>query len=430
MSPMNRFCLYYLLFGFLLFANTSLSAQVYLQKQSRHRFAQLNMGLSLHSSVGGHTIRPDARNQPPRVDFSPSLSPKMVIGGTHFWGHADFYVAFPVYTGRFQRDALEATYTSGTETVFKYYPWRIERRKVRPYIGVGLTSFYFEQRQTDRPFGNGPELNHTTVPVYAGLTYRRRNQLLEAGLLWNYRHRRPYYLSRTVQTRVTTPPLYLSVSYRWILETTLSAEPAWESGQTATITQQKAAANQLNNFFVGVGVSSAFWLKKDSYNQAQRPYIERRSTSVMPEFSVGYYWHQPDLHVATAFRRYASSSRTYGVVQRADRRSLALEVVKTLGDYHGFVPFLGPAVSYEWLEFAENFENQPSLGVRQSKWAYGLTFGWDIRPNRIQSWLLRTNLRWWPNLHLDLDDGTSIAFDNIEFNFIQLIVYPGRMFGK
>ncbi|MEM6262948.1 MAG: hypothetical protein AAGI38_10605 [Bacteroidota bacterium] len=62
-----------------------------------------------------------------------------------------------------------------------------------------------------------------------------------------------------------------------------------------------------------------------------------------------------------------------------------------------------------------------------SKIHYGLTFGWDIRPNRLQSWILRTNLRWFPNLDLEVADGQVISFDNIEFNFIQLIVYLDRM---
>ncbi|MEO1074606.1 MAG: hypothetical protein AAFX41_01430 [Bacteroidota bacterium] len=59
---------------------------------------------------------------------------------------------------------------------------------------------------------------------------------------------------------------------------------------------------------------------------------------------------------------------------------------------------------------------------------FGLTFGWDIRPNRLQSWILRTNLRWYPTLSLPVADDGDIAFGNVEFNFIQLILYPNRIF--
>ena len=96
-------------------------------------------------------------------------------------------------------------------------------------------------------------------------------------------------------------------------------------------------------------------------------------------------------------------------------------------DYHGFVPFVGPALSYEKLSFVESFENTSSADVTENKISYGLTFGWDIRPNRIQSWILRTNLRWFPNLSLDVDTRSEISFDNLEFNFIQFIIYPNRL---
>ena len=104
-----------------------------------------------------------------------------------------------------------------------------------------------------------------------------------------------------------------------------------------------------------------------------------------------------------------------------------MEATKSLFDYHGFVPFVGPAMSYEKLSFKESFEGQKVHDLVDNKIAYGITFGWDIRPNRIQSWLLRTNLRWYPNLNLEVDIDNRISFNNIEFNFIQLIIYPSRM---
>ena len=68
-----------------------------------------------------------------------------------------------------------------------------------------------------------------------------------------------------------------------------------------------------------------------------------------------------------------------------------------------------------------------TFDVEDRKMGYGLTFGWDIRPNRIQSWILRTNLRWYPNLFLEVESNSKVSFDNLEFNFIQLIIYPNRM---
>ncbi len=149
----------------------------------------------------------------------------------------------------------------------------------------------------------------------------------------------------------------------------------------------------------------------------------------MPDFTAGYYVHKPDLNFAIAYRSYGTATDTYGVLQQLKRRSILFEATKYLFDYHGFVPFIGPALSYENLAFEEKFEEEAPISRQDNLFGYGLTFGWDIRPNRIQNWLLRTNLRWYPDLNLSINADTYISFNNIEFNFIQLVIFPGRMFG-
>ena len=41
-------------------------------------------------------------------------------------------------------------------------------------------------------------------------------------------------------------------------------------------------------------------------------------------------------------------------------------------------------------------------------------------------WILRTNLRYYPTLQLDLAEG-ALSQQHLEFNFIQLVVYPQRL---
>ena len=212
-----------------------------------------------------------------------------------------------------------------------------------------------------------------------------------------------------------------------MLETTFSAEKDWESGKTERITKKLGDEGLLDGFYMGVGMSSAFWLKRSSYNILNRPYIEKYDISLMPDFTLGYYFHNPDLNLAVGYRGYSTSTDTYGAVQQINRRSYLVEATKFFFDYHGFVPFVGPVISYDRLSFNENFETVNIWDIEENKLSVGLTFGWDIRPNRIQSWILRTNLRWYPNLYLNLDENTKISFDAIEFNFIQLIVYLNRI---
>ncbi|MEQ8807613.1 MAG: hypothetical protein RIE59_00980 [Imperialibacter sp.] len=417
-----------LLFTFLsILICQKLAAQVYLEKQTRHRFAQMNLGLDYQTNFGGKTAYIDADGNRKSLALGQLHKPRFLIGGTHFWGHADFYIAIPLYSPTFKKENQVVNYLSGVETVFKYYPLKIESQKIRPFIGTSVAAFYFEQNNNNLEFGNGPELNHTSLPLLAGLTFDHKSHLFEAGVLWNYANKQDYYISKTDIANIRTPPLYLTLSYRLMFDTTISAEKSWESGRTDEVTQLLADKKRLNSFYIGAGLSSAFWMSKSSYNAVNRPYLPKYNTSIMPDFSLGYYMHQPDMNIALTYRGYGTSTNTYGTIQVLHRESAGLEATKFLFDYHGFVPFVGPVLTYEQLSFDESFENQRTAGVSENKLGYGITFGWDIRPNRIQTWLLRTNLRWFPKLDLPIDNGQSISFNGIEFNFIQLVVYPGRM---
>ncbi|SFC10983.1 hypothetical protein SAMN05421747_104204 [Parapedobacter composti] len=402
-------------------------SQIYTEKQTRHRFAQLNLGLDVQSGLGGSTRYFDTQGNIQSLSLGNNYSPRFLIGGTHFWGYADFYIAIPLYRQTVEKENQEVTAIRGVETVFKYYPRRIENHKVRPFIGTSLAPFFFEQKNNNFEYPNGPELSHTSFPLLTGITYSSKNHLLELGLAWNYRNRQDYYISKEQVTTVNTPPVYATLSYRYMLETTISAEKDWESGRTKEITDILADKGRLNGFYLGVGISSAFWLTQSGYNKNQRPYIGTYGISLMPDFTMGYYLHKPDVNLAAGYRGYGASTDTYGTAQQLARRSFLIEATKSLFDYHGFVPFIGPAISYENLSFYEDFEGTKTYDVKENKIGYGMTLGWDIRPNRIQSWILRTNLRWYPHLFLEVEPNTKMSFNNLEFNFIQLIIYPNRM---
>lgn len=396
-----------------------LQAQPYLEKQTRHRFAQLNLGLDVQysSPAQGSWLRNGTATEQ-RIDGH--FRPRILIGGTHFWGHADFMLAIPLGRPVFsEQDQHFITY-SGVETAFKYYPWRMQSGKIRPFAGVSLLTWYYEQRQGKDLAGNGPELHVVNLPLSLGMNYMHGRHLLELGVLWNHQYRQQYAISSQQFAPIQLSQWQLGLSWRWLLETTLSAEKGWESGRTSAVTEKLAAAGKLDGWFVGAGFSSVFWLANSVRNEQLYPFVGKPGTSLMPDFSLGYYWHQADAQLNLSYRGYRTATQAYGVQQTLQRRSLGLEFTKMLFDYHGFVPFIGPILSREQLLINEN------NNVYQAEdflWSAGLTFGWDIRPDRLQRFVLRTNLRWYPALKLQAADAN---FNALEFNFIQLVVYPQR----
>jgi hypothetical protein len=131
--------------------------------------------------------------------------------------------------------------------------------------------------------------------------------------------------------------------------------------------------------------------------------------------------------VRLAFRRMSNTMSAYDFSKEAKRSVLSSEVYKFIFDYHGFAFFTGLHLGYEWLSVEQNHSGVELVGS-ESGFKLGITFGWDIRPNRIQSWYLRTNLRYTPNLNVNMPTGGNVIIDQLEFNLIQLVIFPGRMF--
>jgi uncharacterized membrane protein len=106
---------------------------------------------------------------------------------------------------------------------------------------------------------------------------------------------------------------------------------------------------------------------------------------------------------------------------------LALEAFWFFWDYNGFVPFVGPTISFErWASC--RFENYVQQGETQRTQMIspGILFGWDILASPLETWVLRTNLRYYPFQKVRDSDGKWSRVDQFEFNFIQLVVYPNR----
>jgi hypothetical protein len=261
-----------------------------------------------------------------------------------------------------------------------------------------------------------------------GLVCNIKEHLFEIGLGILTNQSFNYYISKTNQQEITAHPYWISISYKFMIETTLSAEKDWRSGRTKKLTDTLAVLKRLNGFTLAIGPSSAFYTKNSSHNATVALFADNHKfAKVFPEFGIGYYLHQPDLQINLAYRTVKSELNAYDFSQKLSRKALTFEAYKFLFDYHGFVPFAGVSASYEWLSVNEIFDNIKtdfsSQGLRP-----GITFGWDIRPNRIQAMYLRTNLRYFPNLNVKMANNKTMAFDQLEFNFIQLVVFPDRLF--
>lgn len=391
----------------LTFISTAVEAQPYTEAKTRHRFAQLNAGVDFG-------FIPAAENSAP-VNTTEQGAARLIIGGTHFWGHADFFVAFPVAH-------LESEgYRERVETGFRFFPWRITDKKLRPYLGFSHRMASFQQGDGDR------SLVHR-IPLSAGLYFNRGAHLIDLGVSYTATPQTSYRFTTGPATSINLPPIGFRLGYRFMLETTLSAEKNWLNGKTAWYTDTLAKLGRLDGFTFGIGPSVSFFSKESkSFFEDNSGFVQPRVGNLYPELMAGYYWHKADLQVSAVFRGFKYTSSAYGTDFELKRRAVNVEAYKFFGDYHGFVPFVGPLISYENFEGQFSQNGQRLSSAENASIRPGVIFGWDIRPDRIQSWYLRTCLRWIPGDELDFGGGKKLNLNQLEVNFIQFVLLPGRL---
>lgn len=126
----------------LLLISQLLPAQSYVDGgNTRHRFAQLTLGAEwayFPSTGQTFALQPDGGLV--SLDIPAVQVPRLSIGGTHFWGHAYFFVNFPLGSvGDLSIPDGEISFSPSVETGGRYYPWHIERGKVRPFVGTSFS---------------------------------------------------------------------------------------------------------------------------------------------------------------------------------------------------------------------------------------------------------------------------------------------------
>jgi len=395
----------------LLFLALPLGAQARVDStERRFRFAETFVGGDVHA-IG------EGRIGDATLPFR--AAPRLVIGGLHFWGHADFAVAIPLGFAERGSGDTRSRVTPGVETRGRYFPIAVRDGALSPFVGGGLGTLSVSLGDGAREFRPRPI-------VQAGAVWRTGRTLAEAG--WTYRtgSTPSYATSRSTFAQAEIPRSAFHLGLTRTFETTLGAAASVRSGANARRMAALRESGRLSGPSLAIGLSSPILVGDGRYNEVLRPWLPPRPRGTpMLDLGVGWYFDGADAHVNLAYRQARFDVAGYDFEQRNRRRSVALEAYKFLFDYHGFVPFIGPVVSQEWLSMQERDRGVAVTDASRRMVRAGLTFGWDIRPTRDAPWILRTNLRYLPNLALPVG-GNVQRLDQFEFNFIQFVWYPRR----
>lgn len=398
-------------------------AQPYVEGgETRHRFAQTSIGVGVQYIPGQGTAVWD-NNEETQVQLSSLFAPVLSIGGLHFWGHADFSIRIPIATIAAEADKPSGV-SLGIGTGVKVFPWRLEHSSIRPYLGFewSLLSYQSNRHETE-----GPTLYLHRLEPEVGLVYSTSVGSFDAGVRFIPTATVDYPVDATNVKQVSLPTTIFTIGYSFPFETTLSAETFATSGQEHKVEKQLAAQGHLDGFTASAGLSSAFTLTRTNAIDNAPALDLPVPPAVFPEVTVGYYKHDLDAALNLLYRSIEQKQVGYGMQQQWQRKSIALEGIKFISDYNGFVPFIGVMLSREYA-FYNEATSTSTAHQHKHGWTVGVVFGWDIRPNRLQWFTIRTAVRYTPVFDIVLADTAKASFNHLEVNFFQLVVHPARLF--
>ena len=116
-----------------------------------HRFAQTWVGLEYEAVGMGRLYDPATGGSAP---LGARGLGRVGIGALHFWGHADFYVSFPVLQHSLSgAPEVPHRFSTGILTGFRAYPWQLTTWGVRPYAGIAWAPSTLRQAVGDGEAG-------------------------------------------------------------------------------------------------------------------------------------------------------------------------------------------------------------------------------------------------------------------------------------
>ena len=398
-------------------------AQVYKEKgKNRFTFAQTTFGYDMeYTPPGGYSYSRDANGALQKHKIGSTLSPSISITGLHFWGHAEFFTSFSLPDIKLSSGSRYGEFQRFSFTGFKIFPRAIQPGKPSPYAGMALSSFSYRQ-------GEGTKFRHADGAILAGITYPLKHGLLELGTNYHFSNRYSYYISKTENVPLKVPPFTFSIDYKYFFDLSVNSLERQKKGELKKEYEHLKKKKMLSSLFVAAGPAYSFIVKRSTYNKDNKPFLgDHRVTSLFPDIGVGYYHYQTDAAANLSLRFYKSGLNAYGYSQEIRRNSVALELYKFLGDYHGFVPFAGAVLSNEKIRIKESTAGNTTYEHTHKLLSPGFIAGWDIRPTRTDWWGVRTNIRYFPFLELDMPGNKKIGLQQFELNFLQMVLYPNRM---
>ncbi len=373
-------------------------------QKSQFKFAQTHFGVQSEFLTNGKGMH--------------FASQRLLIGGNHFWGKADFYISIPLLSAELSISKI-SNYSSGVITGARWIPFGLSSKAPRPFMGAQWVTPRFSTS-----LGGMTQKSRLGLELGASLVFNK-SWTIELGCSYIANQNTPYYTSRKSRETLKLPRYSVNLSVKKFFDFT--AGIGSETGREYALRAKTHfdAKNLLSTWSVALGLTSNILLSPYNFASEQAFLPKKPRIALAPDLALGYYLHSADLGLRLSYRPFRLSQSAYGFEWEAKIHRLHLEAFKFLTDYNGFVPFAGAGVGYEFtaLRIADNGATVTDLN--DSAFNGAVVVGWEIRPNDVQWYILRTNIRYIVDSK-SYQKELKISSDHLEIDFIQFVFYPSR----
>lgn len=399
---------------------------IYLSSQAqknRYRFAATYFGVEGELNLQSNrftTLNSKGNLQSEKLPST--FAPRLLIGGTHFWNHADFYLSLNLGSLRLN-GSKNADISNDVLTGFRVLPFKLKQKRPKPFIGIGFNSKEYRQKGS-----NGESQLYTNWQWFyeGGFTYTLNSNKL-IGLEMRYFPKNEYsaYYDRNNFNNVEVSPFSFSISYKILFDFSNGYSSEKSKKLFKSMKEELAQEKKLNTFSIGIGFSAFIPFEETEHASRKAFFNDEIEPEVFPELGVEYFHHKFNASARVSYRPQQQLEKSYQYEYNLRNHSIAFEAFKFVGNYHGFMPFVGPFVSQNFYHLQEKDNGTKVTDFSESKIGYGLVFGWDIRFTETDHIILRTNMRYVPDYGFQKDQ-LNYTSQGLEFNFIQLVYYPQR----
>jgi hypothetical protein len=362
------------------------------------------------------------------------------IGALHFFNHADLYVSIPLAMVARSIDAQRELSLSHMAVVgAKVFPWALLPGSVRPYLAAAaMFRTVHIEGGSDAASSPGGRTD-VVLPLGLGVAWRSPWHFIVDAQVQYVQDSAS--MASGVSARPLTEPRE-TYDLRWLdlsgmrvvvgvavdYHVSGASAPGFNE-RVAQQMQRRIDNGSMSTFYVAAGPSAQIVKASSSYFDERRPYLQGRySVGPFPHLNVGYYHYPIDAEVRLAYRGFSGSAAGYGVDLETRTDALFLEALKFVDvRYYGFVPFLGIGAGYSVSRVSDSAGGS-TMSASRNQVVPSIVTGFDVRVNPATWWSLRTTLRWVPTTRVSIPgSGVAVDLGGLEFDFIQLVVYPERI---